>query len=178
MQKLLRPSLAAAGLVTALALALTGCGGGSGDGVDSGKDKGGADAPSASADGSGSDAGASADTGSGGAGASAVEGSWAGLTDGKAVALSVKGGKVALVADSHVCQGSVEDMGEPMLSLTCADGNTDRTMGSIESNDGKTLVIAWDKGKKDKLAKTGTGALPEGLPEDLPEDLPTDLPTS
>ncbi|MYZ36909.1 hypothetical protein [Streptomyces sp. MnatMP-M17] len=172
MQKLLRTSVATAGLVTALALALTGCGGDSGG--DSGKDKGGADAPSASADGSGSgpDAGASASTGSGGDGASAVEGSWAGLTDGKAVALSVKAGKVALVADSHVCQGSVEDMGEPMLSLTCADGNTDRTMGSIKSNDGKTLVIAWDKGKKDTLAKTETGTPPEGLPEDLPTDLP------
>ncbi|MFD8967988.1 hypothetical protein ACFV0C_23845 [Streptomyces sp. NPDC059568] len=175
MQKLLRTSAATAGLVTALALALTGCGGDSGG--DSGKDKGGADAPSASADGSGSgpDAGASASagSGSGGDGASAVEGTWAGLTDGKAVALSVKAGKVALVADSHVCQGSVEDMGEPMLSLTCADGNTDRTMGSIESNNGKTLVIAWDKGKKDTLAKTETGTLPEGLPEDLPTDLPT-----
>ncbi|MFE4173434.1 hypothetical protein ACFRR7_15510 [Streptomyces sp. NPDC056909] len=175
MQKLVRAGVATAGLVTALALTLTGCGGDSGG--DSAKDKGGADAPSATADGSVSApdpaTDSSTDAGAGGDAASAVEGTWAGLTDGKAVALSVKAGKAALVADSHVCQGSVEDMGEPMLSLTCADGNTDRTMGSIESNDGKTLVVSWDKGKKDTLAKTDSGALPEGLPEDLPTDLPT-----
>ncbi|WP_405987534.1 hypothetical protein [Streptomyces sp. NBC_00872] len=175
MQKLVRAGVATAGLVTSLALTLTGCGGDSGS--DSAKDKGGADAPSATADGSVSASDpatdSSTDAGAGGDGASAVDGTWAGLTDGKAVALSVKAGKVALVADSHVCQGSVEDMGEPMLSLTCADGNTDRTMGTIESNDGKTLVVSWDKGKKDTLAKTDGGALPEGLPEDLPTNLPT-----
>ncbi|MFD5031745.1 hypothetical protein ACFWM0_15205 [Streptomyces sp. NPDC058405] len=168
MHKLIRTSVAAAGL--AAALVLTGCGGDSDSGSDSGKDKGGAAASSGTASGdagSGSDAGS--DSGPGGdASGGSIEGTWAGLSDGKAVALSVKAGKVALVADQHVCQGTVEDMGEPMLSLKCADGNTDRTMGTIESNDGKTLVISWDAGKKDTLAKAEDGKLPGGLPTSLP----------
>ncbi|MFE4371338.1 hypothetical protein ACFRMN_24450 [Streptomyces sp. NPDC056835] len=166
MQKLVRTSAAAAGLVTALALALTGCGGDSGG--DPAKDEGGATAPSGTG---GEGSGSTADSGSGSgadADAASVEGTWAGLSDGKTVALSVKSGKVALVADQHVCQGAVEDMGEPMFSLKCADGNTDRTMGTIESNDGKTLVISWGKGLKDTLAKAGDNKLPDGLPSDLP----------
>ncbi|MFE3138879.1 hypothetical protein [Streptomyces scopuliridis] len=167
MQKLVRTSTATAGLVAALALALTGCGGDSGG--DPAKDEGGATAPSGTG---GEGSGPTADSGSG-ADAASVEGTWAGLSDGRTVALSVKSGKVALVADQHVCQGAVEDMGEPMFSLKCADGNTDRTMGTIESNDGKTLVISWGKGVKDTLAKAGDAKLPEGLPSELPTDLPT-----
>ncbi|MFD7091790.1 hypothetical protein ACFV94_28885 [Streptomyces sp. NPDC059896] len=176
MRKIVQSGAAAAGLVVTLALALTGCGG---DGGDSAKDGGGAAAPSATG---GESSGATADSGSGADSGSdadtdtdtaSVEGTWAGLSDGKTVALSVKSGKVALVADRHVCQGAVEDMGEPMFSLTCVDGNTDRTMGTIESNDGKTLVISWGKGVKDTLAKAGDDKLPEGLPSDLPTDPPT-----
>ncbi|WP_411114947.1 hypothetical protein [Streptomyces sp. 029-5] len=174
MQTLVRSGAAAAGLVVTLALALTGCGGdGGGEGGGPAKDEGGATAPSAT----GGESSASTADSNSGSGASAdaasVEGTWAGLSDGKTVALSVKSGKVALVADRHVCQGAVEDMGEPMFSLKCADGNTDRTMGTIESNDGKTLVIAWGKGVKDTLAKAGDDKLPEGLPSELPTDLPT-----
>ncbi|MFJ5684956.1 hypothetical protein [Streptomyces sp. NPDC093099] len=174
MQTLVRSGAAAAGLVVTLALTLTGCGGG-GEGGGPAKDEGGATAPSTTG---GESSASTADSNSGsGSGASAdaasVEGTWAGLSDGKTVALSVKSGKVALVADRHVCQGAVEDMGEPMFSLKCADGNTDRTMGTIESTDGKTLVIAWGKGVKDTLAKAGDDKLPEGLPSDLPTDLPT-----
>ncbi|MFE7565358.1 hypothetical protein ACFU76_00090 [Streptomyces sp. NPDC057539] len=169
MRKLVRTSAATTGLVVALALALTGCGGDGGD--DSAKGEGGATAPSATG---GEGSGSTADSGSGAdAAAASVEGTWAGLSDGKTVALSVKSGKVALVADKHVCQGAVEDMGEPMFSLKCADGDTDRTMGTIESNDGKTLVISWGKGVRDTLAKAGDSKLPDGLPSDLPTDLPT-----
>ncbi|MFD3913582.1 hypothetical protein [Streptomyces sp. NPDC058603] len=172
MQTLVRSGAAAAGLVVTLALTLTGCGGdGGGEGGGPAKDEGGATAPSATG---GESSASTADSNSGsGADAVSVEGTWAGLSDGKTVALSVKSGKVALVADRHVCQGAVEDMGEPMFSLKCADGNTDRTMGTIESNDGKTLVIAWGKGVKDTLAKAGDDKLPEGLPSELPTDLPT-----
>ncbi|MFD8919915.1 hypothetical protein ACFV0Y_19110 [Streptomyces sp. NPDC059569] len=176
MQTLVRSGAAAAGLVVTLALALTGCGGdGGGEGGGPAKDEGGATAPSATGgESSASTADSNSNSGSGAsADAASVEGTWAGLSDGKTVALSVKSGKVALVADRHVCQGAVEDMGEPMFSLKCADGNTDRTMGTIESNDGKTLVIAWGKGVKDTLAKAGDDKLPEGLPSELPTDLPT-----
>lgn len=139
------------------ALALTACG--SDDKSDSNKDAAGgsgAQEPASAAPSEGGDAG--------GSDAAALEGTWAGLTEGRAVALSVAAGKVALVADQHVCQGDVKDMGKVMLSLKCADGNTDRTMGSIKSNDGKTLVVSWDAGAQDTLTRTDPGKLPTGLP--------------
>ncbi|MEU0396803.1 hypothetical protein ABZ208_29245 [Streptomyces sp. NPDC006208] len=157
MRKLVRTSAAAAGLLAALAL--TGCGSDAG---------GGNGTPKASAS-----PGESGDNGSGGGESASLEGAWTGMADGGPVALSVSGTAASIVADGHACTGQVKDMGgEPMLSLKCADGNTDRTMGAIESNDGKTLVISWDAGKKDTLKKADPGKLPE-----LPTDLPTDLPT-
>jgi hypothetical protein len=41
-------------------------------------------------------------------------------------------------------------------------------MGTIESNDGKTLVISWDAGAKDTLTRTVAGELPKGLPTGIP----------
>jgi hypothetical protein len=147
--------VASAGLVAALAL--TGCGSDESD--DAGED--GKDTTSS----------APSETGSGGDGgtkAESVEGTWAGLTDGKPVALSITGETAAVLADGHACTGEVADHGKPMLSLKCADGNTERTMGSIESNDGTTMVVSWDAGKKDTLTKTDPGKIPEGLPTGLP----------
>ncbi|MFE6702099.1 hypothetical protein [Streptomyces sp. NPDC057718] len=134
---------------------------------------------------SGTDASASATPGAGGgedsgesAGSSvdaaALEGTWVGLTDGKNVTVSIAARQVALVADQSVCQGEVKDMGgEPMLALKCTDGGTDRTMGAIDSVDGSKLVVSWDGGAKDTLAKAEAGKLPSGMPSlpDLP-DLP------
>ncbi|MER5849301.1 hypothetical protein ABT126_20150 [Streptomyces sp. NPDC002012] len=142
-----------AGLVTAAAL--TGC---SSDGKKSDPDAGSDAAKSSRAPGeSDSDSGTAA-----------LEGGWAGKTDGKAVVLSVASGKAVLVTEQRACTGTVKDMGKVMLALKCADGDTGRTMGSIESNDGKTVVVSWDGGTKDTLAKTEPGAIPSGLP-----DLPT-----
>lgn len=155
MHKRVRTSLAAAGLVAALAL--TGCG--SDDGDDAGKDAKASASPT--------------EAGGGDAGSASIEGAWFGKTDGKSVDLAVTGTKAVLIADGHACTGEVADMGKPMLSLKCADGNTDRTMGAIESNDGKTLVISWDAGAKDTLTKSATGQLPEGLPTGLPTGVPT-----
>lgn len=155
-------ALLATGLLAALAL--TGC---SSDGPDIDEDRGSphTDAPAP---------GGSEDSASGGSSAAgdlkALEGAWAGQTDGKAVVLSVAAGKAVVVADAHVCTGSAKDMGKPMLELTCADGDTARTMGTIESNDGKKVVVSWDAGTEDTLAKTDADAL-KGLP-DLP-GLPT-----
>lgn len=154
-------AVVATGLLTVLAL--TGCSSDSDtDGADRSSGSAATPAPAGSA---GDDASSGADDATGGL--KALEGAWAGQTDGKAVVLSVASGKAVVVADSHVCSGTAKDMGKPMLALTCADGNTDRTMGAIESNDGKTVVVSWDGGTKDTLAKTDADSL-EGLP-----DLPT-----
>ncbi|MEV4331520.1 hypothetical protein AB0K02_13425 [Streptomyces sp. NPDC049597] len=157
MHKLVRMSAAAAGLVAALALA--GCGSG-----ESG-DTGGGDKASAAPT-------ETADTGGGEGRPRDVEGTWTGLSDGKPVALSVTQGKAALLADGHACTGEVQDTGGQTLSLTCADGNTDRTTGSVESNDGTTLVISWGAGRKDTLRKSDAGEPPEGLPTGLPTGVP------
>nr|WSW68479.1 hypothetical protein OG461_21000 [Streptomyces sp. NBC_00995] len=153
-------AVVATGLLTALAL--TGCGGDGGkDGADRGAGATATPAPAGSTD---DDSASGADGATGGT--RALEGAWAGLTDGKAVVLSVASGKAVVVADSHVCSGTAKDTGKPALVLTCADGDTARTRGAVESNDGKTVVVSWEGGTKDTLAKTDADSL-EGLP-DLP----------
>ncbi|MEO3972307.1 hypothetical protein [Streptomyces sp. CAU 1734] len=161
-----RTSLTAAGLVTAAALALTGCGG------DDAKDSAekGKSSPAASQE---------KETGKDGAGGD-MAGTWTGKTDGKSVTLAVTGTTAALLADKTACSGRVEDHGQQMLTMVCADGSKDRTMGTIESADGKTLVISWDKGARDTLTKAEAGDIPQlpDLPEmpDIKTELPTDLP--
>ncbi|WP_103530870.1 hypothetical protein [Streptomyces sp. SM11] len=152
----------------AAALALTACGS-----DDAGKDSG-ADSAASAKPGSGGDNGSEESASSGGTDAAALEGTWVGLTDGKSVTVSITAGKVALVADRSVCQGDVKDMGgEPMLALKCAGGSAGRTMGAIDSVDGTKLVVSWEGGIKDTLAKAESGKLPSGTPSlpDLP-DLP------
>ncbi|MFF1346493.1 hypothetical protein ACFVZJ_10905 [Streptomyces sp. NPDC058322] len=155
----------AAGILSAAAL--TGCG------SDSEK----SDAPSgstASEQPGGSSGDSSGDDSGSGTNAAALEGGWAGKTGGKAVVLSVASGKAALVTEQHACTGTVQDADKVTLTLKCVDGGDDRTAGTVESNDGKTLVVSWAGGVQDTLAKTDPGALPSGLP-DL-ADLPTTAP--
>ncbi|MGW2178525.1 hypothetical protein ACWCXX_10625 [Streptomyces sp. NPDC001732] len=149
-------------------VALTGCSSDSGK-SDPGKDSGAGQEKPGQGSGDGGDGGASAGD------ASTLEGGWAGKTGGKAIVLSVSSGKAALVTEQHACTGTVQDTDKVVLALKCVSGGTDRTTGSIESNDGKTVVISWDSGIKDTLAKTDPGALPSGLP-DLPDM--SELPTS
>ncbi|WNI31017.1 hypothetical protein [Streptomyces sp. ITFR-6] len=160
MRKLVRTgAVVATGLLTALAL--TGCGSDN-DKPDADKGSGSASAPApdhsdGSSAGGGSGGGTSAD------GLKALEGAWAGQTDGKAVVLSVAHGKAVVVADSHVCSGSAKGTDKVTLALKCADGDTDRSAGTVESNDGKTVVVSWDGGTKDSLGRTDADSL-EGLP--------------
>ncbi|MFI6288656.1 hypothetical protein ACIBCM_28585 [Streptomyces sp. NPDC051018] len=152
-----RTSVAAAGIATAIALVLTGCGSDGDGGGDSSKEKSPAPgAPTASA----TDPGTEEPAGDGGD----IAGAWSGMSGGKPVSLGITGKKAVLVAEGHTCSGEVADHGKQMLALTCVDGNKDRTMGTIESSDDKTLVISWDSGKKDTLSKVGAGELPTDLP--------------
>ncbi|WP_328318875.1 hypothetical protein [Streptomyces sp. NBC_00388] len=98
----------------------------------------------------------------GGAKAADIEGSWLATTGGKSTALVIQG-KQAAIAGQHVCTGTVAAMGKPMLALKCPDGNNDRTMGSIESADGKTMTVSWEAGIKDTFKKTDGAKLPDGL---------------
>ncbi|WP_328866536.1 hypothetical protein [Streptomyces sp. NBC_00304] len=160
MRKLVRSgAVVVTGLLTALAL--TGCGSDN-DKPDSDSDKGSGSASAPTPDHSDGSSTGGGDGASGG-GPEALEGAWAGQTDGKAVVLSVAHGKAVVVADSHVCSGSAKGTDKVTLELRCADGDTDRTAGTVESNDGKTVVVAWDGGTKDSLGKTDAGSL-EGLP--------------
>ncbi|MER5364236.1 hypothetical protein [Streptomyces sp. NPDC002722] len=155
----------AAGILSAAAL--TGCG------SDSEK----SDTPSGStaSDRPGGSSGeTSGDDSGSGTNAAALEGGWAGRTGGKAVVLSVSSGKAALVTEQRACTGTVQGTGKVTLTLKCVDGGDDRTAGTVESNDGKTIVVSWAGGVQDTLAKTDPGALPSGLP-DL-ADLPTTAP--
>ncbi|MFF3264241.1 hypothetical protein ACFYWO_34355 [Streptomyces sp. NPDC002932] len=165
MRRLVRTgAVVATGLLTALAL--TGCGSDN-DKPDSDSDKGSGSASAPAPDHSDGSSTGGGDGASDGAastgGPKALEGAWAGQTDGKAVVLSVAHGKAVVVADSHVCSGSAKGTDKVTLDLRCADGDTDRTAGTIESNDGKTVVVAWDGGTKDSLGKTDADSL-EGLP--------------
>ncbi|MFI6105753.1 hypothetical protein [Streptomyces sp. NPDC051310] len=158
--------VAAAGL--AAALALTGCGGGGSDekGGGPGKDKAGR--PTGGAATATPSPGADPDSGSGASTPAGVEGAWLGMTDGKAVNLTIKKGHAVVLADSRVCQGAAKgaDGNKVVLALKCHDGSTDRASGSAETSDGRKIVVTWDSGKKETLAKSPLG-----------EDLPTSLPS-
>ncbi|WP_405693691.1 hypothetical protein [Streptomyces sp. NBC_01185] len=95
----------------------------------------------------------------------ALEGTWAGTAGGSPVVLSVTSGKAALVAGQHVCQGEVKDMDGTTLVLKCLDGNTERTMGAVDSDGGEKLVVSWDDGPEDTLTRTEADELPTGPPE-------------
>ncbi|MFF2896682.1 hypothetical protein [Streptomyces sp. NPDC057966] len=166
MHRLVRTGVViAAGILSAAAL--TGCG------SDSDSDGKKSDAPSGSTA-SDQPGGSSGDDSGSGTNAASLEGGWAGRTGGKAIVLSVASGKAALVTEQHACTGTVQDVGKVTLTLKCVDGGDDRTAGTVESNDGKTLVVSWSGGVQDTLAKTEPGALPSGLPglADLPTTAP------
>ncbi len=154
MQKLVRNSVAAA-VALASALALTACGSGDGDG---GKDGAASAAPSAAAS-------PGAGAGAGSVSLADAEGAWVGATDGKAVTLTIsKGGQAVVISEAHVCQGVAKEGAALTLTLTCKDGGTDRTSGTVRSADGTRLVVAWDSGRTDTLTKPAAGVLPSNLP--------------
>ncbi|WP_338698883.1 hypothetical protein V2W30_21715 [Streptomyces sp. Q6] len=151
------------------ALAVSGCSGddGGGDGDSGG---GGQDTASASASSAAPDGGSAGSAGS----AKDAEGIWSATTDGQAVVLVIGGKQASLsTGDGHLCTGGVADTGKLTLNLKCADGDTDRGTGTIESNDGTKMTVSWDAGAKDTFTKSKDGKLPTDLPTGLPSGLPT-----
>ncbi|GAA1234923.1 MULTISPECIES: hypothetical protein [Streptomyces] len=158
MLKRVRIVAAAAGV--AAALVITGCSSDSGDGGDGGKSK---ETPQASTSTGADTGGSGSGSGSGGKSGS-LQGSWVTTSQGKSIALLISGKKVALVGE-HVCSGTAGDeMGMQMLTLKCADGNTDRNMGQVKSVDATTLKVSWEGFGDDTFRKTDGGKLPSGFP--------------
>ncbi|MGX1368391.1 hypothetical protein RKD19_003750 [Streptomyces canus] len=148
-----RAGLAAAGLVGVLAL--TACSGGGSD-----------DDASPSAGASVSSSASASSPASGGTSSSAsgeVAGSWLTTTGGKAVALLVNGDQAGLFATGGtVCSGSAD---ATTIRLKCADGNTDRAEGTVESVDKTRLKVKWSgSAGTETYNRAEGGQLPSGLP--------------
>ncbi|MEU7283025.1 hypothetical protein AB0A69_30230 [Streptomyces sp. NPDC045431] len=141
----------------AAALALTGCGGG----ADTDDGRGKTDGRAATVPPSPAASPATPPP------APALEGAWLGVTDGKAVNLTVKKGHVVVLAESRLCQGSARDAGPGAVSLTvkCRDGDTGRARGTAREAGGGKLVVTWESGTTDTLTKAPTG---ENVPTSLP----------
>ncbi|MGW1864353.1 hypothetical protein ACWCPS_02175 [Streptomyces mauvecolor] len=89
------------------------------------------------------------------AGSGGIDGDWVAVTQGKPVALVVKG-KNASVLGEHLCSGTANSAaGSATLLLTCPDGNTARTKGTAKLN-GSTLEVSWDGGGKDEFTRNKT----------------------
>ncbi|BBA97936.1 hypothetical protein RVR_3921 [Actinacidiphila reveromycinica] len=84
-----------------------------------------------------------------------VEGVWLATVDGVKVQLVLGKGKAALTSD-HLCGGSYTDKGGVRLTMTCMDGDKERTSGQGSmAADGKTLTVEWKDGPTDTFTRTG-----------------------
>ncbi|MFI6470972.1 hypothetical protein ACIBL5_12065 [Streptomyces sp. NPDC050516] len=88
--------------------------------------------------------------------AGGIDGDWVAVTQGKPVALVIKG-KNASVLGEHLCNGTANSAaGSATLLLKCPDGNTTRTRGTAKLN-GSTLEVSWEGvGSKDEFTRNKT----------------------
>ncbi|MER5439203.1 hypothetical protein [Streptomyces sp. NPDC002790] len=166
--------VAAGALAVVAVLAVGGCSGGgdddSGGSSDAAKDQS-KGSGSGESDGAGKSTPSSGSSSAGPGSLKDTEGVWKASAGGKPVVLVVGENQAALTtADGHLCTGTLAGADKPTLALRCADGNTDRTKGAVESNDGSTMRISWDAGQKDTFKKSTSkgGELPTSLPSGLP----------
>lgn len=150
-RRALRALAATAGL--AGALALTSCGD---DGGGDGRADGSPDKPSAAQS-----------TPDGDGRGSGLEGSWLATTDGKAVALVVDGRKAGVfTTGGSVCSGTARGVS---LRLTCADGDTSRTRGTVGAVNRSTLTVTWEGAVgEETYTRSEGGKMPSGLPTAAP----------
>ncbi|UWE07959.1 hypothetical protein [Actinacidiphila bryophytorum] len=84
-----------------------------------------------------------------------VEGVWLATQDTTKVQLVLGKGKAALTS-THLCGGGYTDRDGIVLTLTCMDGDTERTTGhGVMAADGKTLTVQWTGGTTDVFSRTG-----------------------
>ncbi|MEV8527583.1 hypothetical protein AB0451_26090 [Streptomyces sp. NPDC052000] len=142
-------AFAAAGL--SVALVLTGCGSSGKKSDPATKSPAASSAPSAP-DGGGTPA-KSAD----------LQGSWTATSGGKTVTMVIAN-KTAALLSPHVCSGTAaEGAGMTMITLKCADGNTERTQG-MATIKGDSLEVKWEGSGTDTFTRGKTASLPSGLP--------------
>lgn len=154
---------AVAVVAVAAALALGGCSGGGGGGKQA---SGGASTPAAdssaatpastpTASATGTATGSAPPPGSSGAGTQTVEGVWLAADDATKVQLVLGKGEAALTS-THLCGGGYTGKGPITITLTCMDGDTERTAGhGVLTPDGATLTVQWTDGPTDVFSRTG-----------------------
>ncbi|WP_143031695.1 hypothetical protein [Actinacidiphila guanduensis] len=102
--------------------------------------------------------GSAADADTGGASTDStqsVEGVWLATVDGAKVQLVLGKGKAGLTS-THLCGGAYTGTGSIRLTLTCMDGDKERTSGhGVMAPDGKTLTVQWTGGLTDTFSRTG-----------------------
>lgn len=166
----MRTSARTTGAVAAMAVAallVSGCGGSSDDKGDSGG-KGGK--------GSGKEketpaSPAPSDDKSGGGKKGSLPGVWQTAAGGEKLVLVVAGQKATLFRgkdEKKACTGTA--LGDPgTLTLKCPGGtHAERTNGTVEKVEAKSLTVSWNGGAKDDYTKVGEA--PPFLPKD-PEKL-------
>lgn len=99
---------------------------------------------------------ASATDSAGTAGATdTVEGVWLAAEGATKVQLVLGAGKAGLTS-THLCGGGYTGKDAITLTLTCMDGDTERTKGrGTLAADGTTLTVTWSGGPVDVFARTG-----------------------
>ncbi|MFI0895837.1 hypothetical protein [Streptomyces sp. NPDC020983] len=84
-----------------------------------------------------------------------VEGVWLAAEGATNVQLVLGAGKAGLTS-THLCGGTYTGKDAIAITLTCMDGDTQRTTGRGRlSADAKTLTVTWTDGPTDVFARTG-----------------------
>lgn len=84
-----------------------------------------------------------------------VEGVWIAAQGSAKVQLVLGKGEAGLTS-THLCGGTYTDRDGVGLTLTCMDGDKERTSGrGVLGADGKTLTVQWTGGVTDTFSRTG-----------------------
>lgn len=84
-----------------------------------------------------------------------ADGIWQAVQGGGKVQLVLGKGAAGLTS-THLCAGTYTDQDGIGLTLTCADGDKERTAGrGVLAADGKTLTVRWAGGPTDTFTRSG-----------------------
>ncbi|WP_405582731.1 hypothetical protein [Streptomyces sp. NBC_01190] len=85
-----------------------------------------------------------------------VEGVWLATSGGTKVQLVLGSDGKAGLTSTHLCGGAFTDKNGIGLTMTCMDGDKERTSGhGVLATDGKTLTVKWTNGPTDTFSRTG-----------------------